>query len=93
MRAFDQVYSDYYGQVVKALDLRFNGQQSSWLRTPVLANVLFKNQNLGENVETSANYLLQNLKAISFNSKNFMQTQMKQGRPTFGKWTKTFFQK
>ena len=27
----------YYGRVVKALDLRSNGQKSSWVRTPVVA--------------------------------------------------------
>ena len=29
--------ASYYGRVVKALDLRSNGQESSWLRTPVVA--------------------------------------------------------
>ena len=29
--------ASYYGRVVKALDLRSNGQVSSWVRTPVVA--------------------------------------------------------
>ena len=29
--------TSYYGRVVKALDLRSNGQMSSWVRTPVVA--------------------------------------------------------
>ena len=42
-KLIERLSSSQDGRVVKALDLNSNGQMSAWVRTPLLAQIIFVN--------------------------------------------------